>query len=255
MRLLRFLTIEQWQAIDREYRKEEGFDPKALFTIALSGILLILAQYYGKTNTFYALFGNSFKELPFPGIYQHIYWAFANSMVYVVPPALVIKLVYREKIRDYGFHWPSNHKVHLLYLVMFLVVIPLVWLVSHSPSFLGTYPFYDGAGESWRQLLLWELVYGCQFLFLEFFFRGFMLFTLARNMGAYAIFAMAVPYSLIHFGKPIPETIGALIAGTALGTLALRTRSIYGGVIIHMTVAYSMDILAIMKKTGFPGKW
>ena len=72
-----------------------------------------------------------------------------------------------------------------------------------------------------------------------------MLFTVARYVGSYAIFIMVIPYVMIHFGKPFAETIGAIIAGIALGTLALRTRSIFGGVLIHVTVALSMDVLAI----------
>ena len=73
-----------------------------------------------------------------------------------------------------------------------------------------------------------------------------MLFTLARYMGAYAIFVMVVPYVMIHFGKPLAETVGSVIAGAALGTLALRTRSIFGGVLIHVTIAWAMDISAIV---------
>ena len=76
-----------------------------------------------------------------------------------------------------------------------------------------------------------------------------MLFTMARYMGAYAIFVMVIPYAMVHFGKPFAETIGSIIAGTALGTLALRTRSIFGGVLIHIAIAWSMDILAIVAES------
>ena len=50
---------------------------------------------------------------------------------------------------------------------------------------------------------------------------------------------------MIHFGKPLPETIGAIIAGIFLGTLALWTRSIWLGFLIHVSVALSMDITAM----------
>ena len=59
------------------------------------------------------------------------------------------------------------------------------------------------------------------------------------------MFAMTVPYVMIHFRKPLPETFGAFFAGIALGTLALRTRSIYGGVIIHVSIAWSMDFFVL----------
>jgi len=84
-----------------------------------------------------------------------------------------------------------------------------------------------------------------QFIALEVFFRGFLLHGLRRALGANAIFVMVVPYCMIHFQKPMPETFGAIGAGLILGTLALRTRSIWGGVLIHVGVAMTMDVLAL----------
>jgi membrane protease YdiL (CAAX protease family) len=56
---------------------------------------------------------------------------------------------------------------------------------------------------------------------------------------------MVVPYCMIHYGKPMPETLFAIVAGLVLGTLALRTKSIWLGVLIHISVALTMDILSL----------
>jgi hypothetical protein len=72
-------------------------------------------------------------------------------------------------------------------------------------------------------------------------------------MGAYAIFVMAVPYCMIHFHKPIAEVVGAIFAGIVLGTLAMVTRSIWCGVLIHISVAWTMDALALAHTFGLPG--
>jgi membrane protease YdiL (CAAX protease family) len=50
---------------------------------------------------------------------------------------------------------------------------------------------------------------------------------------------------MIHFEKPIVETLAALGAGVILGTLAMRTRSIWLGFAIHVSVALTMDLLAL----------
>ena len=71
---------------------------------------------------------------------------------------------------------------------------------------------------------------------------------MSRYIGAYSIFVMVVPYTMIHFTKPMAEALGAIVTGTALGTLALRTRSIFGGVLLHTTVAWSMDLFALYQK-------
>jgi membrane protease YdiL (CAAX protease family) len=95
-------------------------------------------------------------------------------------------------------------------------------------------------------------MYCAQFFALEIFFRGFWLSTLRSTLGSGAIFAMCVPYCMIHFGKPYLETAGALVAGTALGSLAMRTNSIYSGFLVHITVALAMDGLSLARHHGFP---
>ena len=37
-----------------------------------------------------------------------------------------------------------------------------------------------------------------------------------ERLGALSVFAMMVPYCMIHFGKPMPETVGAVIANFGL---------------------------------------
>jgi hypothetical protein len=53
---------------------------------------------------------------------------------------------------------------------------------------------------------------------------------------------------MIHFGKPFGETIAAIIAGIVLCTLSLKSRSIVLGVLIHYTVAITMDLFALWRE-------
>ena len=59
---------------------------------------------------------------------------------------------------------------------------------------------------------------------------------------------MVVPYNMIHYGKPFLEANAAIIAGIVLGTLALKTRSIWCGFLIHVSVAISMDLAALIQR-------
>jgi membrane protease YdiL (CAAX protease family) len=56
---------------------------------------------------------------------------------------------------------------------------------------------------------------------------------------------------MIHFGKPMPETIAAIIAGIFLGKMALRSGSILPGILLHYTVAISMDLLSLWQQGYF----
>ena len=107
---------------------------------------------------------------------------------------------------------------------------------------------YPLASRSLLDLLVSETSYAVQFVAVETFFRGFLLFSLSQVLGAYSIFIAVVPYCLIHWGKPMPETLGAIVAGSVLGVLALRGRSVGPGVAVHVAVALSMDMLALLGK-------
>ena len=63
---------------------------------------------------------------------------------------------------------------------------------------------------------------------------------------------MAVPYCMIHYGKPYLEANGAIVAGIVLGSLAMRTRSIYSGFLLHISVAVGMDLLSLYKREALP---
>ena len=65
---------------------------------------------------------------------------------------------------------------------------------------------------------------------------------------------MVIPYVMIHFGKPYPETFAAIVAGVLLGWMALRSRSFLWGAALHWAVAITMDTLVIGREIGFgPG--
>jgi len=180
------------------------------------------------------------------------YWALGQVVIYLMIPALVIKLVFRERLRDYGLKVRTMFNGAWVYLAMYLVMAgPVLW-ASTRESFLRTYPFYnvENGAPFWPRMIFWELLYAIQFMSLEFFFRGFILHGCRKRFGAYAIFAMAVPYCMIHFHKPMLETLGAIGAGVILGYMSLRTRSIWLGAALHVAVAWTMDAAALWQANG-----
>jgi membrane protease YdiL (CAAX protease family) len=181
------------------------------------------------------------------------YWCLACLTTYFVIPALVIRLVLKERIRDYGVKLTGAFAAFWVYGIMLAVVLPLVVCVSADLHFQATYPFYPvPPGEPlWPNFWRWEVLYALQFLALEFFFRGFMVHGLRHRFGIYSVFVMMVPYCMIHFGKPVQETFAAIVAGLALGFMSLKTRSIWMGAILHVSVALSMDFASLWRKGYF----
>jgi uncharacterized protein len=175
------------------------------------------------------------------------YWALGQVLIYLVIPALVVKLVFGDKLSDYGLKLRGMLAGSWVYLLMYVAIAgPVLW-ASTRASFQHTYPFYhvEPGAPFWPRMIVWELLYALQFVSLEFFFRGFMLNGCRRRFGAYSIFAMAIPYCMIHYHKPVLETFGAIAAGVILGYMSLRTRSIWLGAALHIAVAWTMDAAAI----------
>ncbi len=243
------LSIDQWRAIDADPGpgaaggKQAGrTDWKVGVILATCCVSLILQEYVGQRDTYERWFpadGSEYWRLT-----GFAWWTAWRVLGYVLLPIAVL-LAIGERVQDYHVS-PRGFLKHLwIYGVMFALILPAVWIASKTSTFRHTYPFYRLAGRSTFDFWSWELMYAVQFLSLEFFFRGFLLQGLRRALGANAIFVMIVPYCMIHYGKPMAETMGAIGAGLILGTLAMRTRSIWGGVVIHVGVAWTMDLFAV----------
>lgn len=192
--------------------------------------------------------------------HEHLYWiehlsgseqASVNRLTfsdlfrlcYLVIPVTVIWLIADRKTQPlYGLtahapHWKT-------YFLLLACMIPLVLLASTQSDFLAVYPRVDKLirldAPVWK-LWLYELCYGLDFFSIELFFRGFMIMAFTRYVGVNAVLPVACFYLAIHFGKPMGEAISSFFGGTILGLIAWQTRSIYGGLIVHVGIAWMME--------------
>lgn len=190
-----------------------------------------------------------FKDflMQFSPLYRNISWSIGCLFFYFVFPALFARFVLRIPLKELGLSTAGFFRHFHIYILLFIPVLAAVIAVSYTAAFQETYPFYHHP-DGIPHLIVWELFYSLQFFALEFFFRGYMIHSLKWRFGSYAIFVMAVPYCMIHFAKPMAETLAAILAGVTLGVLSLRTNSIFGGVFIHFLVAISMDAASLIQR-------
>lgn len=174
---------------------------------------------------------------------RQILWAVTQAVLYLLLPWLTIHFVLRRPLSQFGMSFRGIGGGLGAALVMYLVMVPFILWFSGAPQFQRTYPFYrPELGEPlWPRMIAWQLLYAVQFVGLEFFFRGYLIHGWKHRFGPYAVFAAMIPYCLIHFGKPLPETLGSIIAGVVLGLLSLKTNSIWPGAALHIAVAWTMD--------------
>lgn len=132
------------------------------------------------------------------------------------------------------------------YLIMLLIMIPLIALASTQKDFLQMYPKakfisqLDLPSKKWHYIL-YEICYGFDFVSIEFFFRGFLILSLLKICGPHCVIPVACFYCTIHFGKPMGEAISSFWGGLLLGIISYNTQSIWGGLIVHLGIAWLME--------------
>jgi len=145
-------------------------------------------------------------------------------------------------LKTKGMNWKP-------YWMMLLIMVPLIAAASTQPDFLAMYPKLKIIADVqtidqlwWWQKLLFELSYGSDFITIELFFRGFLILAFIKWAGKDAILPMACFYCTIHFGKPLGECISSYFGGMILGIVVYHTRSIFGGLMVHLGIAWMMEI-------------
>ena len=240
-------------------------EKKPLIVFVVSACCLLAIRFLSSS----ALFGSSGKLFRFFGLnslfetvqyhlkygahfpfWQLVYWALVTIFFYVVVPMIVVKFIFKENLREYGLKHKDLFGFFGTYALAFACLLPVIFFISYSPEFQVTYPFYvpTNPKDMFPYFFTWECLYVFQFFALEFFFRGFMVHGLKKYIGAYSIFAMMIPYCMIHFDKPLPECIASIFAGIFLGMMSYRTGSVWMGALIHTAVALSMDLLSLWHK-------
>ncbi len=202
-----------------------------------------------KQSKFTSWFCNNFYGSEIGVFHQKLYWVGSIVLFYLVLPLLIVKFGFKQKWSEFGLTFKNIQKDYPLYLLMLAIMLPIVYFASSSLSFQQRYPMFQPKSESLFPIFIWwQVAYFIQFVAVEFFFRGFILHGLKKRFGLYSIFISMIPYCMVHFGKPFGETIAAIVAGIILGTLSLKSRSIVLGVLIHYSVAISMDLFALYRE-------
>jgi hypothetical protein len=234
------------------YALQFFFSPSS-FTNQRFWFLLFLAPAIFSWKMVYAL-DIQFSHDPLENRYWTavVYWPFKVAVITIL--LFVINILTGKQQRFYGVTL-SNFSVRP-YLIMLLIMLPLVAAASTQPDFLAMYPrmqnidFLQQPGKGWHKLL-YQLSYGSDFFSIELFFRGFLIFAFAKYVGQGAILPMAIFYCTIHFGKPLGECISSYFGGIILGVVAYRTQTILGGFLVHVGIAWLMELGGYLGKEYF----
>jgi hypothetical protein len=196
--------------------------------------------------------------------YQHRVWAEANftsreALVFGISAEWLLRSVMLigfcvliavgKKQKLYGLQPCGGHISFAPYFMMLLIMLPVIVIAASQASFQHAYPKLQAAlhlnENKLRSGILFETSYSINFIAIEFFFRGLLVIAMGQVTNKAAIVPMAAFYCTIHFGKPLMECVSSFFGGILLGVVAYYSQSIIGGVIVHLGIAWMMEIAGL----------
>ncbi len=242
-----------------------------------TGLALVVFSYYAGFDL-YVGWAHHFTDFR---LYVYAYKVFGNlHSVFTIVLPLGLYCLFFDKNRSGFYGLKPKRKGLLVYLMLLGLMVPVILFASFQPDFLQAYPTYRNMTPhevlhvpEWVTALGYELAYGWDFVPTELIFRGFLVIGLSYVLQGGSIppanasvaqpaylarpglarpglthpgpvLPMIVWYATIHFGRPLGETVSSLFGGYILGVLALSTRSIWGGLFIHIGIAWLMEAVA-----------
>lgn len=176
-----------------------------------------------------------------------------GSVIIFIPILIYYYATQKKELESFYGLTLKNHNFKP-YLILLLLMVPLILMAATQDDFLRTYPTFKSwkyppelFGLSRNQMTaVYESFYLLDFIRVEFAFRGLLIIGLARMLGRQTVITMSVLYCVLHFNKPLGETISSLFGGYILGTVAYHQKNIVGGCLVHGGVAGLMELVAYL---------
>lgn len=169
-------------------------------------------------------------------------WAFYDTFFYILMPLTVAYLL-GFKPHELGFKI-GRKEGYIWALVLFILSFPISLYASRLESFGAYYPIftYTSPGD----FLFKEILIGVIMFAHEAFYRGILLFPLAKKNEWLGIIAQNIPYTLVHIGKPPLEIPYSFIAGVVFAKIDLKSESFLPSFLLHWIGAVVFDLLIVL---------
>ncbi|WP_297063488.1 CPBP family archaeomyxosortase MrtA [Thermococcus sp.] len=176
-----------------------------------------------------------------PWLISSTFWGHvAVVLFFYLALPLVISRALGFSREEVGLNQPGREGLKL-FLILFVLSIPLSIYGATIPSMRNYYPVFHYS--SLTTFLLGELGMGLIMLAHEAFYRGFLLFPLARKNEWLAIILQDVPYTIVHLGKPGIEVPYAFVAGIIFAKMDLKGKSFLPSFLLHWLGSAFFDLL------------
>ena len=226
-----------------------NFNNNSLFFILLAAPVLFALKV--------AVPFSKFLPAEIPASYKQAFQQPISWLGGVVLVCTALLILHRLSDGNWGLYGVKKTKSLRSYVLLIVLMIPLLLWASLQKDFSAVYPrakiiteTFATDATAWHYALF-EAAYVCDFVTIELFFRGFLIIVLGKLLGKQCILPIALFYFSIHLGKPMFEAISSFFGGIILGTISYHSKSIWGGWIVHVSIALLMELFGyLLLRTG-----
>ena len=224
---------------------------KTVIILILVAVLYTLYRYLGSADFFMIYLNRSLSFKDAQAFSQYYKWAAAFVIIGIIP-ALIVKIMFKEKLTDYGIFIKRPLIALFITLLGITVVTPFVYIGSKRPEFTAVYPLVRNAVDSPVLFLKSAVFYFFFYIGYEFCFRGFLFLGIKDDVGDWQALAISLLATvLLHVISPQAEMIMSIVVGIAFPIIVKKLESLWPVIFIHAYIGISFDYWVIIGNVGF----
>lgn len=178
-------------------------------------------------------------------------WFLINLLLFLVFPALIIRLILRENLKNFGFAAGNFRTGILMGGATAIIFSLLIYFLLSYPNFRSGFSFYLPAASSFWSFLWFDFFIGGAALFTrEFFLRGFFQTGLESGLGRWAILAQAILDTVLSAKSSWIEISILFLFGLAGGFTTFKSRSFFWSFAAMWIIFLAGDIMIIRMLGG-----
>ncbi len=242
---IKFFIMNKWLSeIIAELKK---LDKKIVIILVSILVIQTISYYFVSREFFHSEVQSWIGEASVISLWENLYWIVGDFCCFFIFPWFIIKIIFKEKLKHYGLKTILVYDASKYLLPTLLFILVISWFITSIESISLTHPILFEAKYNWNWFVVFELILFVYIFAWEFLWRGYMLFGLEQKFGWYAVFIQTIPFVILHNGKPAVETLSAIAGGIILGIIAIKTRTILYGVILHFGLIFFTDLFSVIR--------
>jgi len=170
----------------------------------------------------------------------------SGAILFGLIPLLVILLVFRMPVNDFGSHTDHLVKSMIWWIPAAILVVSINFFAARNKNHLAQYPQIRVKQWNSGLIILSAISWITYLAGYEFMFRGFLLFSCLESFGYWpAIIINISLYSLVHLPKGRTETLASVFFGFILSYITIELGSFWFALLLHISLALSNEWFSI----------